>query len=136
VLWDKRQVSSEEGRKLASDWGCSWVESSARDGSNVDKIFELMVLEVEKSLNPRARDHAFPALESQPSDLFGVLWQLLKAAGLAVPCRRQWLLLWLSVILHLRSTDSFLRGRVILLLGPFLGGRRMMLGRVDIRRVT
>jgi hypothetical protein len=48
-----RQVRPEEGKNLAAEWGCSWVESSARDGSNVDRIFEYMVLEVEKTLNPR-----------------------------------------------------------------------------------
>ena len=47
-LSGQRQVSEEEGKKLATSWTASFVETSAKVGTNVTKIFELMLAEVEK----------------------------------------------------------------------------------------
>ncbi|KAI9340019.1 P-loop containing nucleoside triphosphate hydrolase protein [Zopfochytrium polystomum] len=44
----QRQVSEDEGRKAAAEWGASFVETSAKVGTNVTKIFELMLAEIEK----------------------------------------------------------------------------------------
>ncbi|KAG4306014.1 hypothetical protein PORY_000002 [Pneumocystis oryctolagi] len=48
----QRQVTPEDGKNLALQWGCSWTEASARHNENVAKIFELIILEVEKLTNP------------------------------------------------------------------------------------
>jgi Ras family protein len=45
----QRQVSTEEAAKLAKEWNCVSVESSARLNQNITKIFELMVGEIEKA---------------------------------------------------------------------------------------
>lgn len=49
---EQRQVSAEEGRKIAEEFNCGWTEASARLDINVDRAFELMIVEVEKSQNP------------------------------------------------------------------------------------
>ncbi|KAK6541712.1 GTP-binding protein [Orbilia ellipsospora] len=48
----QRQVSPEEGKKLAEEWKCTWTETSARHNENVAKAFELLIAEIEKSQNP------------------------------------------------------------------------------------
>jgi Ras homolog enriched in brain len=47
-----RKVSAAEGEKLAKNFNCGWVESSARNNTNVAKAFELMIAEVEKGSEP------------------------------------------------------------------------------------
>ena len=49
---DQRQVSIEEGQKLAEEFKCSFTEASARVNNNVSLAFERMVAEIEKSSNP------------------------------------------------------------------------------------
>lgn len=49
---EQRQVTSDEGKRLAGEFKCAWTEASARYNSNVTKAFELMIAEVEKSQNP------------------------------------------------------------------------------------
>ena len=49
---EQRQVSVEEGKKIAEEFNCGWTEASARYNVNVAKAFELMIAEVEKSQNP------------------------------------------------------------------------------------
>jgi Ras family protein len=45
-------VTAEEGKALADKHGCAWTEASARYNENVAKSFELLIGEVEKSVNP------------------------------------------------------------------------------------
>ncbi|KAJ3196265.1 GTP-binding protein [Irineochytrium annulatum] len=45
----QRHVGEEEGRKLASEWGASFLETSAKEGTNVAKIFELTLMQIEKA---------------------------------------------------------------------------------------
>jgi Ras homolog enriched in brain len=47
-----RKVSAEEGQKLGQELKCGWVETSARNNSNVAKAFEMMIAEIEKSQEP------------------------------------------------------------------------------------
>jgi hypothetical protein len=47
-----RQVETEEGEALAKKWKCAFVESSAKGDLQVTKIFESMVTEVERTMNP------------------------------------------------------------------------------------
>ncbi|KAF9882973.1 hypothetical protein FE257_004377 [Aspergillus nanangensis] len=49
---EQRQVSSDEGRQLGEEFHCAFTEASARLGYNVDRAFELMIGEIEKSQNP------------------------------------------------------------------------------------
>ena len=49
---EQRHVPTEDGRKLAEEFNCSFTEASARLNTNVGRAFELMVAEIEKSQNP------------------------------------------------------------------------------------
>lgn len=48
----QRKVTPEEGQKLATDLKASWIETSARENTNVAKAFEMMIGEVEKTPEP------------------------------------------------------------------------------------
>lgn len=45
----QRQVSEAEGKELAQQLQCAWVETSARHNANVAKVFELVLAEIEKA---------------------------------------------------------------------------------------
>lgn len=45
---EQRQVHLADGKKLAEELGCGFVEASARYNENVGKAFEGMVGEIEK----------------------------------------------------------------------------------------
>lgn len=47
-----RQATLEEGQKLGDEFKCGFTEASARNNVNVEKAFELMIAEIEKSQNP------------------------------------------------------------------------------------
>ena len=49
---DQRQVSIEEGQRLAEEFKCSFTEASARMDTNVALAFERMVVEIEKTSDP------------------------------------------------------------------------------------
>lgn len=49
---EQRQVSVEQGKRLAADFKCASTEASARYNENVSKAFELMIGEIEKLQNP------------------------------------------------------------------------------------
>ncbi|KAK7189985.1 GTP-binding protein rhb1 [Paraphaeosphaeria sporulosa] len=49
---EQRQVTAEEGKALSTELSCGWTEASARYNENVQKAFELMIGEIEKSQNP------------------------------------------------------------------------------------
>ncbi|GAA5931778.1 hypothetical protein JCM3775_000040 [Rhodotorula graminis] len=49
----QRQVTREEGQALAQSWGKTvFLESSARTNENVSRVFDAVVAEIEKDLNP------------------------------------------------------------------------------------
>ncbi|KAJ3100941.1 GTP-binding protein [Phlyctochytrium planicorne] len=48
-LMGQRQVEEEEGKKVAGEWNAAFVETSAKVGTNVSKIFEMMLQQIEKS---------------------------------------------------------------------------------------
>ncbi|BGP48369.1 GTP-binding protein [Rhodotorula kratochvilovae] len=49
----QRQVTREEGAALAASWGKTvFIESSARTNENVSRVFDAVVAEIEKDLNP------------------------------------------------------------------------------------
>ena len=45
---EQRQVSAADGKKLADELGCGFVEASARYNENVAKAFETMIVEIER----------------------------------------------------------------------------------------
>jgi GTPase KRas protein len=47
-LKDKRTVSKEEGENLAKQYGCQYIETSAKTRMNVDEAFEALAMEVRK----------------------------------------------------------------------------------------
>lgn len=49
---EQRQVSAEEGKKLSEKLQCGWTEASARYNENVDRAFEILIEQIEKSQNP------------------------------------------------------------------------------------
>ncbi|KAF2272304.1 rheb small monomeric GTPase RhbA [Westerdykella ornata] len=48
----QRQVTAADGKALAEEFKCAWTEASARYNENVQKAFDLMIAEIEKSQNP------------------------------------------------------------------------------------
>ncbi|ODQ79284.1 hypothetical protein BABINDRAFT_64158 [Babjeviella inositovora NRRL Y-12698] len=52
----QRHVEELEGRALAHEMGCGFVETSARNNENVAKCFEVLIQEVEKTNNPASND--------------------------------------------------------------------------------
>ena len=49
---EQRQVSAADGKKLAEEFKCGFIEASAKYGENVNKGFERMIMEIEKLQNP------------------------------------------------------------------------------------
>ncbi|KAI9687528.1 MAG: GTP-binding protein [Bathelium mastoideum] len=49
---EQRQVTADDGRRIAEEFRCVWTEASARYNENVSKAFDLMIGEIEKSHNP------------------------------------------------------------------------------------
>lgn len=47
-LESNRQVTPQEGKKLAAEMNAAWVETSAKSNLNVGKVFELCLAEIEK----------------------------------------------------------------------------------------
>lgn len=46
-------MTRQEGADLAASWGkTAFIESSARTNENVGRIFESVVAEIEKDMNP------------------------------------------------------------------------------------
>lgn len=51
-LADTRVVPSTEAESLAKSINANFVETSARENTNVDKVFDLVLAEIEKSTSP------------------------------------------------------------------------------------
>ena len=48
----ERQVTFDEGKALADEWGCPYMEVSAKDGSNIQDAFLRLLKEVRKDERP------------------------------------------------------------------------------------
>jgi Ras homolog enriched in brain len=48
----QRKITKEEGQAVAAEWGCAWIEASARHNENVARAFELCIEEIEKANKP------------------------------------------------------------------------------------
>lgn len=49
---EHRQVDEAAIKQLSAEFNCPWFSASARDGTNVNKVFESLLREVEKVQNP------------------------------------------------------------------------------------
>ena len=70
-LTDKRVVTFEEGQSLANQHGVKFIETSARDNSNVEDLFHQMAIEMQKkqgASNPTSGgdNQAVPLRPSKP----------------------------------------------------------------------
>jgi len=50
-LSDKRQVSRKEAQEFAEENGCMFIETSAKDSTNINKLFKQTSLDVYKKMN-------------------------------------------------------------------------------------
>jgi DIRAS family GTP-binding Ras-like protein 2 len=47
----RREVSTETGQKLANNWGCGYIETSAKNNENITELFQtLLALEKKRHL--------------------------------------------------------------------------------------
>jgi len=51
-----RQVDSTDGERLAKENDCAWIETSAKNGTNISKVFDLCLAEIEKNTAPNQVD--------------------------------------------------------------------------------
>ena len=51
-LEDEREVSCDEGQALAEDWGCPFMEASAKSKTMVDQLFTEIVRQMDSSSLP------------------------------------------------------------------------------------
>jgi len=49
---EQRQITAAQGKTLAESLKCRFTEASARDGTNVAKVFQLIIAQVEGSPTP------------------------------------------------------------------------------------
>lgn len=61
--FDERVVSTEEGERLAEKLGCRYVETSAKSGISVQKIFFDLVRMLRGSKSTRVNPAALPSSE-------------------------------------------------------------------------
>ena len=47
-LFTQRQVTVEQVKQLSLDWKCCFIETSAKLNQNIQKVFEMMICEIEK----------------------------------------------------------------------------------------
>lgn len=60
-----RQVSSQEGRDLAQQYGCQFVETSAKERVNVDEAFHEVVRDIRRYNKEQDVQTDVPAVKSQ-----------------------------------------------------------------------
>ena len=58
-LSEKRMVDSEEGKTLADKLSCSFYETSAKNGTNVDKAFDDIINKVYENKKEEFNDKTF-----------------------------------------------------------------------------
>lgn len=56
----RREVSAAQAQALADQLGCACIETSARENINVDKAFELCLIQIEKKYRRRGVEEAAP----------------------------------------------------------------------------
>nr|XP_061803636.1 ras-related protein Rap-2a-like isoform X2 [Nerophis lumbriciformis] len=64
-LEDEREVSPSEGQALAEDWGCPFMETSAKSKTMVDELFTEIVRQMDFCPLPDRREACCPACSIQ-----------------------------------------------------------------------
>ncbi|XP_026015019.1 ras-related protein Rap-2a-like isoform X1 [Astatotilapia calliptera] len=64
-LEDEREVSPSEGQALAEDWGCPFMETSAKSKTMVDELFAEIVRQMDFCPLPDRREACCPACSIQ-----------------------------------------------------------------------
>ncbi|XP_012712737.3 ras-related protein Rap-2a [Fundulus heteroclitus] len=64
-LEDEREVSPSEGQALAEDWGCPFMETSAKSKTMVDELFAEIVRQMDFCPLPDRRETCCPACSIQ-----------------------------------------------------------------------
>ena len=54
-LSDKREVSIEQGERLAAEYGIKFIETSAKTGENIDQAFLMLAREIRKIERAKAK---------------------------------------------------------------------------------
>eukprot|EP00003_Mantamonas_plastica_P023777 TRINITY_DN4319_c0_g2_i3.p1 TRINITY_DN4319_c0_g2~~TRINITY_DN4319_c0_g2_i3.p1 ORF type:complete len:188 (+),score=50.10 TRINITY_DN4319_c0_g2_i3:283-846(+) len=52
----ERKVTEEEGKALAEEWGCPFVESSAKHNDGIEEAFSILMESIEGESNPKNED--------------------------------------------------------------------------------
>ncbi|KAJ7080123.1 small GTPase superfamily [Mycena epipterygia] len=60
LLASKREVSDEEGATLAQQWGCEFIEMSAKTGQNVELGFTILIRALRAAKEPATPTPATP----------------------------------------------------------------------------
>lgn len=63
-LESQRKVSTNEGRQLARQWGCAFMETSAKEKINNEECFYQVIREIRKTERPPQRAPSQPRSES------------------------------------------------------------------------
>ena len=66
-LTEKRAVSTEEGKALANQFGIAFLETSARDNSNVDEMFNQMAAAMQKKAGSGATTGSAESVPLKPT---------------------------------------------------------------------
>ncbi|KAI3384487.1 hypothetical protein SNEBB_008928 [Seison nebaliae] len=56
-LHQERVVNREQGQQIAREFGCTFYEASAKDGTNIPEIFENLVIQINKKKPPKQHNH-------------------------------------------------------------------------------
>lgn len=64
-LEDEREVSPGEGQALAEDWGCPFMETSAKSKTMVDELFAEIVRQMDFCPLPDRRETCCPPCSVQ-----------------------------------------------------------------------
>jgi GTPase SAR1 family protein len=59
-LYEERTVSEEEGKKLAQDFSCPYIECSAKLRQNVDQVYSTLMDEILKVVQRTRVVHSIP----------------------------------------------------------------------------
>ena len=62
----ERKVTRERGQQLADELGAEFIETSAKDNSNVEKVFQLLVESILKEKADEVPTPEVPAVEEKP----------------------------------------------------------------------
>lgn len=69
-LEDQRKVSSEEAMAFAKEFGCTYIETSAKTGHNVNKLFEDLVRQIRENEQPKLNANSQQSKDKKKKNFF------------------------------------------------------------------